>query len=64
MGLHGLAEVGKHITITKRMENMAESIQALAEVVGQEQAIQIWIEATEHQKVGTNDMGDASRKGG
>jgi hypothetical protein len=47
-GLHGLAEVGKHITITKRMENMTASIQALANVVGDEQAIQVWI-AIENQ---------------
>ena len=44
LGLHGLAEVGKHITITKRMENMTASIQALANIVGDEQAIQVWIE--------------------
>jgi hypothetical protein len=44
LGLYGLAEVSKHITITKRMENMTASIQALADVIGDEQAVQVWIE--------------------
>ena len=43
-GLYGLAEVGKPITITRRMENMTASIRALADVVGDEQAVQVWIE--------------------
>jgi hypothetical protein len=51
LGLHGLAEVGKHITITKRMENMTASLQALADVVGDEQAVQVWI-AIENQLEG------------
>jgi hypothetical protein len=48
LGLHGLAEVGKHIAITKRMENMTDSIRALADVIGDEQAVQVWI-AIENQ---------------
>ncbi len=52
LGLHGLAEVGKHITITRRMENMTASIQALADVVGDEQAIQVWIEIESQLEVG------------
>lgn len=50
LGLYGLASVGKHITITKHMENMAQSIQALAGIVGEEQAMQVWIEIGNQQE--------------
>lgn len=53
MGLHGLAEgVAKHQTITKRMESMQQTFQALADAVGDEEAMQIWIEVGNQQEEG------------
>ena len=51
MGMHGLAEgVAKHQTIIQRMENMTQVIDALAEFVGDEEAMQIWIEVGNQQE--------------
>ena len=51
MGLHGLAVgVAKHQTIIKHMEGIQQAFQALADVVGEEQAMQIWIEVGNQQE--------------
>ena len=53
MGLHGLAAgVAKHQTIIKRMEDIQQAFQALADAVGEEQAMQIWIEVGNQQEEG------------
>lgn len=53
MGLYGLAEgVAKHQTITMRMEGISQTLQELADVVGEEQAMQIWIEVGNQQEEG------------
>jgi hypothetical protein len=48
MGLYGFAQVGRHQAITSRMERMGETLQALIEKVGKQEAARILIEIEEH----------------
>lgn len=43
-GLYGLGQVGRHQTITRKMERMGETFHALVEEVGTQEATRILIE--------------------
>jgi hypothetical protein len=44
LGLYGFAEVGRHQAITSKMERMGETLQALVQKVGEQEAARILIE--------------------